>query len=135
MQKANSSGYSLLEVMIVLLIMSILLMVAVPFYQNYLVRSRRTEAQHVLMSSALALEHYYHTKGSYEGASLEKLHVDLQNVSPYYDILVTYESPNSYVLSAIPTTNQEDRACGTITLDQLGRRGYSGMAESLSDCW
>ena len=135
MQKANHRGYSLLEVMVVLLIVSILVMVAVPFYQNYLVKSRRYQAEQTLMHSALALEHYYQAQGSYKGATLEKLNVDLRSIDDYYTVLVTYESPNSYVVSAIPTANQEDTSCGTLTLNELGQRGYSGVAGSLSDCW
>jgi type IV pilus assembly protein PilE len=66
MHKANNRGYSLLEVMIVLLIMSILAMAAVPLYQRHLVKSRRYEAEQVLIASALALEHYHQTARSYK---------------------------------------------------------------------
>lgn len=135
MHKANNRGYSLLEVMIVLLIMSILAMAAVPLYQRHLVKSRRYEAEQVLIASALALEHYHQTARSYKGATLSNLNVDLQTISDYYTVLVTYKSSTSYVVSAIPNPNQDDKACGTLTLNQLGQRGYSGVAKLLSDCW
>ena len=47
--KAGSRGFSLIEVMIVLVIISVLLLVAVPGYQDSMSKSRRADGMRDLM--------------------------------------------------------------------------------------
>ena len=63
-------GFTLIEVMIVVVIISILAAIAYPAYQSQLQQSRRIDAQTALLELAQYMERYYTTNGSYTGATL-----------------------------------------------------------------
>ena len=53
-----SSGFSLIELLVVMLILSILALLVVPSYLEYIRRSHRLDATSTLMSIQLAQEQY-----------------------------------------------------------------------------
>lgn len=54
----NSQGFSLIELMIVLVIMGILSAIAIPGYQNYVKKANRADAQQVMMTIANKQQQY-----------------------------------------------------------------------------
>ena len=58
------SGFTLVELMIVVVLASILLAIAVPSYMSQVRRSRRTEAKTALLDLAGREESYYSTNGA-----------------------------------------------------------------------
>jgi type IV pilus assembly protein PilE len=61
----KTKGFSLLELMVVLVIISILTAIAVPAFRDSAVKSRRNDAQAALISFASALERKYTETGTY----------------------------------------------------------------------
>ena len=55
----QNRGFTLIELMIVVAILGILLGVAIPQYNNYLVKAKRTEGKTALTDNAAKLERYY----------------------------------------------------------------------------
>lgn len=58
-------GFSLIELLIAMTVVSILAAIALPAYQGYLQQGRRYEAQQQLLEQALALERIYTQQGRY----------------------------------------------------------------------
>tara|TARA_R110002072_G_scaffold48617_5_gene132887 strand:- start:636 stop:1088 length:453 start_codon:yes stop_codon:yes gene_type:complete len=62
-------GFTLIELMIVIVIIAVLASVALPSYQNYVVRTNRTAAQADLLAAAQAMEKHYGINFTYAGAA------------------------------------------------------------------
>jgi type IV pilus assembly protein PilE len=65
MKKSKQTGFTLIELMIVVAIIGILAAIAYPSYSDYVVRTRRAEAKKQLMEIAQMLERNYGLYGSY----------------------------------------------------------------------
>jgi type IV pilus assembly protein PilE len=63
--KANSAGFTLIEMMIVLVIIGVLLLVAVPGYQESMKKSRRADAMRDLMELVSREERFYAQNSQY----------------------------------------------------------------------
>jgi type IV pilus assembly protein PilE len=60
----RSDGFTLIELMIVVVIATILISIAVPSYMQQIRQSRRTEAKTALLDAAGREERYFSTNGS-----------------------------------------------------------------------
>lgn len=142
------SGFTLIELVIVMLIIGILASIAYPSYISYITRSNRTAAEACLSDYANYMERYYTTNLSYaqdtggtamNTAALKALGFDCatnQNTGANYSYSFATGEPTSstYKLQAAPTGVQasRDTKCATLTLDQAGTRASSTNS---NDCW
>ena len=137
----RASGFTLIELMIVVVVIAILAAVALPAYMNYVLRSHRTDATRALMEASSALERYFSQNQKYSGAALgtSGTGVIYPATSPegFYTLTLTSDA-NTYTLTATRTgTQTKDTECGDYTLNSLGVRGNTGTASAnaVSRCW
>jgi type IV pilus assembly protein PilE len=119
--------------MIVCALMAVLLSLAVPAYQRYLLRAHRSTAIESLLSAAACQERIYASSFHYDTNRCLAAGGD-----DYYD--VRFEpthtaAANTFVIIAEPVRAQTADVCGTLSLDQSGKRAVSGPAEHLRACW
>lgn len=141
---AGADGFTLIELMIVVVIIAILASIAVPSYQNSVRKSRRTDAKVMVSSTAQELERCLTQFGRYDDAGCRIQNGTTYN-SPegYYSVAVAIPDPatptivNSYRLTATPTGAQtKDSACAAFTLNNLGVKGASDASNTATnDCW
>jgi type IV pilus assembly protein PilE len=145
MKLSRDGGFSLLEMMVALVIMSILLAIALPSYTHYLIRSRRIDATVALILAAQTLERYNTEHNNYTGATLGNGGI-YPSTSPngFYTLTLTVDRNttlpigSSYVLQATPTGSQAaDTECGIYTLDETGFKTAAGLSDpnTLAKCW
>ncbi len=65
MLRTQSGGFTLLELMVTLVIVSILAAIAVPYYDNFTRKSRRTEGINALVQVAALQERWFTENGTY----------------------------------------------------------------------
>jgi prepilin-type N-terminal cleavage/methylation domain-containing protein len=65
----KAAGFSLIELMIVLVVLGILVAVAVPSYRNSIARSQRVDAQSALLGFSQAMERFFTQNYTFEGAA------------------------------------------------------------------
>jgi len=128
-------GFTIIEIVIALVIISILTSVALPSFQSYLRKARRTDGKVALMDLAAKMEHYYVGNNSYIGASLANIGAGTTSPEGYYNLVIDSVSAVRFTVSAIPAGVQAaDNICGTLTINQLNEKAVSG-AGSVHECW
>lgn len=129
-------GFTLIEVMIVVVIVAILASIAFPSYQEYVLRSNRTEGQALLSDAAARQERYFAQHNTYAD-TVTKLGLSSANsTNDLYELSISPNPTTSFTLTATPRDSQtRDTKCGTLTLNHQGARGRSGSAASVNDCW
>ncbi len=65
MQKKNQAGFTLIELMIVVAIVAILAAVAIPAYQDYIVRSKVSEVSATAGACKTSVSEYYATNNGF----------------------------------------------------------------------
>lgn len=116
-------GFSLVELMIVVVIVGILAAVAFPSYQSYLVKSNRAAAQAFMVDVASRQKQYLLDARVY-AADLATLGVTAPtDVSDHYTISVSVPAgtPPSFTITATPTSARQT-ADGALTLDSDGTK-------------
>lgn len=132
-KQMRSRGFTLIELMVVLVVVGILSAIAIPSYTRYILRSHRTSAQAVLAETAQFMERFYTTNNTYAGAALLTAVVPRNAGGTEVRYNVSFvEDPDAqaYVLQAIPANAQADDDCGTLTLSNTGAQGADA-----SGCW
>lgn len=135
----RSSGFTLIELMIVVAIIGIIAAIAYPSYLEYVKSARRSDAQSSLMGLASAMERHRTANNTYEGAAVGPLPsapANYADTSPadggaaYYGLTIEAASPTSYEIKADPINAQDGD--GFLTLKNTGARGWdkddSGVA-------
>ncbi len=71
MNKRLSKGFTLVELMVTVIILSIIVAIAYPGYSSYTTRTRRSDAQVALTQTTHRLEKYFSTCNQYPSAANE----------------------------------------------------------------
>lgn len=126
--KHISKGFTLIEVMIVVVIIGILVSIAYPSYQEYVRRTNRAEGQAFLQDLAARQERYFSQNNSYT-TDPSKLGSGTGSETGRYTVTITAPAGSGgYLLTAAPSFS--DTKCGNLTLNALGVKGAGA-----TDCW
>jgi type IV pilus assembly protein PilE len=131
------SGFTLIELMIVLVILGVLVTIALPGYQDYVRKSRRAEAIALMLDLQLTQEKYRANNISY-ASSLSAMGVTASYVTnqvsaTYYTINTTSATNNTYTITATAAGKQVNdkqygTSCSTLTINQSNTK-------SPANCW
>jgi type IV pilus assembly protein PilE len=142
--KGAHTGFTLIEVMIVVVIVGVLLAIAVPSYQNSMQKGRRSEARAVLLDAANRQEQYMLDRGTYTG-DMEDLGFGAdpyitENGDGYYSVSADacdgIALTRCFELTATPVAGSlqaDDKRCTEFKLGSDGSKTASG-SDALN-CW
>ena len=122
--KMRNRGFTLIELMIVVVIIAILAVIVYPTYERQIQKSRRGQAKADLAELAQGLEREFTANRSFTGYALPFA------TSPRSGGVVAYNvtgviGANAYALKAAVTGPQASDVCGDLTLDEKGVRTHA----------
>jgi len=119
-----TKGFTLIELMIVVVIVGILAAIAVPQYQQYVIRGNRAAAQSFMMDVANREKQYLLDARSY-ATSLAALSMTAPpDVSRNYTVTISAPggTPPTFTITATPVAGTKQASDGNLTLDDTGTK-------------
>lgn len=113
-------GFTLIELMVVVVVIGILAMITLPSYQNYIKRSQARIASADLVALSAAMENRFQRQLNYTGATTSN--VNWQQASTNFTISIGSLTASAYTLTATGTGTMAN--C-TLTLTQAGVRAVT----------
>ena len=128
-QPVGEKGFTLIELMIIVVVIGVLATIALPAYQDYVENAKRSDGQRALLDTAQTLERCFSANGSYTGC----VTLPIESEEGYYQIDAGEStiSATAFTLVAKPQGRQANDDCGDISLTQAGVKGADGSG----DCW
>jgi type IV pilus assembly protein PilE len=139
MCKKSNSGFTLIELMIAIAVIGILIAIAWPSYQNYVIRSSRQAAQTELLQLANLQEKIYLNANSYtvnvttayngrDDGGLGK--TTGRTDDGKYNLTITPNAgpTQTYLITATPVVGSTQDGDGNITISSDGTRSHNGNA-------
>jgi type IV pilus assembly protein PilE len=143
-----SSGFTLIEVLIVVVIIGILAAVAIPSYKSSVLRANRGAAKMALLDLAAREEKFYTLNNTYSnipsdlygaGTTLTfPMSAPLTGTAAYLVQTPTITvavaatgAPAAFALQANPTGNQVGDTCGNFQINSIGQKTVTGTGT----CW
>lgn len=139
---ARARGFTLVELMIVVVIIAILAAIAIPTYGRYAYRAHRVDGQELLLRIANAQERYYATNNHYGSLSDVGYTAPVTSEKGYYvarsDVASGSTSAQAFTAIADPQNGQANDLCGPLSINNAGVRNpgpASASSNSNGSCW
>ena len=152
-ERRRNRGFTLIELMVVVVIATILATIAVPAYMSQVRQSRRTDAKTAVLDLAGREERFFSTNGSayadaVNAASLGYAALPSLVGSGYYNVTVCSPAANcdpnanppaapSYYITATPVAGSSqvaDTQCTSFSVDSTGAQFATGTG-GVAYCW
>ncbi len=138
---ARQRGVTMIELMVVIAIVAIIASIAIPSYQEYVLRTNRSDAINQVLEIAACQERIYIKENRYDTGRCGLVAGTINSPNNRYIVTMALNrgglGDQSFTLTAAPQPAQADDSCGTMTLDDLGGRqaALAGTDEQTDRCW
>jgi type IV pilus assembly protein PilE len=134
----HQAGFTLIELMTVVVIVGILASIAYPSYREHARRSARSDARAALLDAATRQEQYFLDNKAYT-TTLANIGALATTENGFYTLsvdgaTVTCPITTCYAMRATPIGPQAaDTRCAALTMNSLGTKSATGSTPT--ECW
>ncbi|MES2042017.1 MAG: type IV pilin protein [Pseudomonadota bacterium] len=144
--KKSEAGFTLIEMLIVVVILGILAAISIPAYTDNVRRSRRADARSVLMQNSQFMQSFFTVNDRYDKMRDNTAVALPMLVSPVgssgatvdYDIsFAVAPTATTYSVRAVPKAGgrMATDGCGTYVINEVGARSNVGNTLTTDTCW
>ena len=143
----KQQGFSLVELMVVVMIIGIIASIAYPSYLNQVRKSKRADCSGALTSLGSAMERFFTVNNTYRGTgaaggdtgtpTIFSATCPVDGGTATYNLTIQAATASTYSVQAAPLDDQAKDKCGTLTLTNTGLKGVTGAATGYTwqQCW
>lgn len=131
--RSRVSGFTMLELMLVVAVIAVIAAFAFPGYQEFVRKSRRTQVKSDLQEIQQNMERQFTMQNTYAGFPLGPFVTSPRNNPPVAFYRVRFSAgptATTYTLQATPVGPQVGDRCGIYTINQAGVK-----TANENDCW
>lgn len=134
-RSVSMRGFTLIEVMITVVIISILIAFALPSYQESVRQSRRAQAKSDLLEIMQLAERFFTVNNTYVGFVLPPNMIQSPPAPGrrWYDVSLDQHTQTTLRVTAAPVDGQAVDRCGVLTVNHQNRRTHSTGV--YAECW
>ncbi|WP_035055026.1 type IV pilin protein [Andreprevotia chitinilytica] len=141
---AQLAGFTLIELMIVIAIMGIILAIAIPRYQDYVLRSKLVNAINGLAAVQAQMEQYFQDNRTYLAVGAFTPPCAVAPSPKYGDFVITCPAANAlntaantYFLQAVSSTGQDNGFKYTVDNTDTKSTTYGAIwgGATIANCW
>lgn len=140
-----ATGFTLIELMIVVAVLAILAAVAYPTYKKQIQKGHRVDAKSAVLEAAAREEKFFATNNRYSSLASDLNYAALpfsvissgQTVYTL-NIAVNTTGTPTYLITAVPANDQVNDACYTYAIDNFGVQSNQlsgGATNTTTGCW
>jgi len=129
--RKSNTGFTLIELMAVVVVVAVLTLIAYPAYQSFVVKANRAEAKSYLMDVAQMQQLYFNDSRTYADTAADLNATPPERVNKNYAVVfdLTTTSPVAeFTITATPKPGsvQADYNDGDLSIDNTGEKLHDG---------
>jgi type IV pilus assembly protein PilE len=133
---SRAPGFTLIEMLITVVVLAIIVAIAFPSYQRWVLQSHRSAVQTEMMQLAQNFDRCRTRANAYDACGLVETFNETLSETGRYQLRLRAER-RDFLIQAVPQAagNQTKDRCQTLTLNHLGVRDTTAPGLGGEDCW